>query len=90
MAVRDGKVTFGLEDGRVLDMNTSDPQLSRTGTSTVHAFQGRTVDTVVATLAATNRTLSCPVEFAPATEKRLAMAHGKCGSTCSCLNECLL
>ena len=28
MVVRDGKVTFRLEDGRVLNMNTSVPQLS--------------------------------------------------------------
>ena len=50
-AVNDGRVSFRLEDGRMLDMNAGDPQLShidRAWASTVHAFQGRTVDTVIA------------------------------------------
>ena len=52
-AVRDGRVGFRLEDGRMLDMNTGDPQLrhvDRAWASTVHAFQGRTVDTVIAAI----------------------------------------
>ena len=49
--VRGERVTFRIEDGRVLDMTTADPQLrhvDRAWASTVHAFQGRTVDTVIA------------------------------------------
>ena len=54
-AVRDGKVTFRLEDGRTLDLAPGDPQLRRVDrawASTVHAFQGRTVDTVIAAMEA--------------------------------------
>ena len=54
-AVRDGKVTFRLEDGRMLDLSQSDPQLrhvNRAWASTVHAFQGRTVDTVITAMEA--------------------------------------
>ena len=54
-AVKDGKVAFRLEDGRVLDMRRDDPQLrhiDRAWASTVHAFQGPTVDTVIATMEA--------------------------------------
>ena len=50
-AVKDGRVRFRLEDGRVLDMRRDDPQLrhvDRAWASTIHAFQGRTVDTVIA------------------------------------------
>ena len=53
--VRDGKVTFRLEDGRKLDLAPGDPQLrhvDRAWASTVHAFQGRTVDTVIAAMEA--------------------------------------
>ena len=45
-SVKDGRVTFRLEDGRMLDMKAGDPQLrhiDRAWASTVHAFQGRTV-----------------------------------------------
>ena len=54
-AVRDGRVTFRLEDGRSLDLAPGDPQLrhlDRAWASTVHAFQGRTVDTVIAAMEA--------------------------------------
>ena len=54
-AVKDGTVTLRLEDGRVLDMRRDDPQLrhiDRAWASTVHAFQGRTVDTVIAAMEA--------------------------------------
>ena len=54
-AVKDGSVRFRLEDGRVLDMRKDDPQLrhvDRAWASTVHAFQGRTVDTVIAAMEA--------------------------------------
>ena len=53
--VRDGTVRFHLEDGRVLDMRKDDLQLrhiDRAWASTVHAFQGRTVDTVIAAMEA--------------------------------------
>ena len=54
-AVRDGRVSFRLGDGRVLDLAPGDPQLrhvDRAWASTVHAFQGRTVDTVIAAMEA--------------------------------------
>ena len=54
-AVGDRAVTLRLEDGRVLDMRKNDPQLrhvDRAWASTVHAFQGRTVDTVIAAMEA--------------------------------------
>ena len=54
-AVKDGTVTLRLEDGRVLDMRRDDPQLrhiDRAWASTVHAFQSRTVDTVIAAMEA--------------------------------------
>ena len=53
--VKDGMVRFRPEDGRVLDMRQEDPQLrhiDRAWASTVHAFQGRTVDTVIAAMEA--------------------------------------
>ena len=55
VAVKDGTVRFRLEDGRVLDMRQGDPQLrhiDRAWASTVHAFQGRTVDIVIAAMEA--------------------------------------
>ena len=60
-AVGDGRVTFRLEDGRTIDMNGGDPQLrhiDRAWASTVHAFQGRTVDTVIAALEANHPNLT--------------------------------
>ena len=59
--VRGGRVTFRIEDGRVLDMTTADPQLrhvDRAWASTVHAFQGRTVDTVIAAMEANHPDLT--------------------------------
>ena len=53
--VKDGAVSFKLEDGRTLDLKKGDPQLShidRSWASTAHAFQGRTVDTVIAAMEA--------------------------------------
>ena len=55
--VRGGRVTFRLEDGRSLDLRAGDPQLrhiDRAWASTVHAFQGRTVDTVIAAMEASH------------------------------------
>ena len=60
-AVRDGRVGFRLEDGRMLDMNAGDPQLrhmDRAWASTVHAFQGRTVDNVIAAIEANHPNLT--------------------------------
>ena len=60
-AVRDGRVTFRLEDGRMLDLQAGDAQLrhiDRAWASTVHAFQGRTVDTVIAAMEANHPNLT--------------------------------
>ena len=49
------------EDGRILDMNAGDPQLrhmDRAWASTVHAFQGRTVDNVIAAIEANHPNLT--------------------------------
>ncbi len=54
-AAKDGTVRFHFEDGRSLDMRRDDPQLrhvDRAWASTVHAFQSRTVDTVIAAMEA--------------------------------------
>ena len=59
--VAGGKVTFRLEDGRMLDLAPGDPQLrhiDRAWASTVHAFQGRTVDTVIAAMEANHPNLT--------------------------------
>jgi len=53
--VRKGTVTLALEDGRRLKLREGDAQLrhiDRAWASTVHAFQGRTVDTVIAAMEA--------------------------------------
>ena len=60
-AVRDGRVTFRLEDGCMLDLQQGDAQLrhvDRAWASTVHAFQGRTVDTVIAAMEANHPNLT--------------------------------
>ncbi len=65
-AVKDGRMTFQLEDRRVLDMRTGDPQLrhiDRAWASTVHAFQGRTVDTVIAAMEANHPNLTTQKSF---------------------------
>ena len=61
MSVRDKRVTFRIEDGRILDMTSADSQLrhvDRAWASTVHAFQGRTVDTVIAAMEANHPALT--------------------------------
>ena len=53
--VKADAATFRLEDGRVLQLHKGDAQLrhiDRAWASTVHAFQGRTVDTVIAAMEA--------------------------------------
>ena len=64
--VRDGRVTFRLEDGRKLDLGASDPQLrhlDHAWASTVHAFQGRTVDNVIAAMEARHPHLTTQKSF---------------------------
>ncbi|MYK58620.1 MAG: relaxase domain-containing protein, partial [Rhodospirillaceae bacterium] len=51
LRIHNGRVTFALEDGRRLTLTPGDPQLrhlDHAWASTVHAFQGRTVDNVIA------------------------------------------
>ncbi|MYI69576.1 MAG: hypothetical protein F4103_12825, partial [Boseongicola sp. SB0673_bin_14] len=65
-AVRDGRVTFRLEDGRTLELGASDPQLrhlDHAWASTVHAFQGRTVDNVIAAMEAKHPNLTTQKSF---------------------------
>ena len=60
-AVAGAKVTFRLGDGRMLDLAPGDSQLrhiDRAWASTVHAFQGRTVDTVIAAMEANHPNLT--------------------------------
>ena len=64
--MRGGHVTFRLEDGRSLDLAPGDPQLrhvDRAWASTVHAFQGRTVDTVIAAMEANHPHLTTQKSF---------------------------
>ena len=59
-------VTFRLEDGRTLEMDGKDPQmrhLDRAWASTVHAFQGRTVDNVIAVMEASHPHLTTQKSF---------------------------
>ena len=66
VAVRDGEVTFHLEDGRMLDLAPGDAQLrhiDRAWASTVHGFQGRTVDIVIAAMEAKHPTLTTQKSF---------------------------
>ena len=66
IAVRDTGVAFRLEDGRKLDLHRNDPQLrhiDRAWASTVHAFQGRTVDRVIAAMEADHPHLTTQKTF---------------------------
>ncbi len=66
VAVKDGRVTFRLEDGKTLDLGTGDPQLrhlDHAWASTVHAFQGRTVDNVIAAMEARHKHLTTRKSF---------------------------
>ncbi len=65
-SVKDGRVAFRLEDGRRLDMKAGDPQLrhlDHAWASTVHAFQGRTVDNVIAAMEANHPHLTTQKSF---------------------------
>ena len=64
--VDNAKVIFRLEDGRMLDLAPGDPQLrhvDRAWASTVHAFQGRTVDRVIAAMEANHPNLTTQKSF---------------------------
>ena len=66
VAVKDGRVAFRLEDGRKLELGQGDPQLrhlDHAWASTVHAFQGRTVDNVIAAMEATHPHLTTQKSF---------------------------
>ena len=66
VTVRDGRVTFRLEDGKTLELGNGDPQLrhlDHAWASTVHAFQGRTVDNVIAAMEARHPHLTTQKSF---------------------------
>ena len=66
LSVADGRVTFKLEDGRKLELGGGDPQLrhlDHAWCSTVHAFQGRTVDSVIAAMEAKHPRLTTQKSF---------------------------
>ena len=59
-------MTFRLEDGKTLVLGTGDPQLrhlDHAWASTVHAFQGRTVDNVIAAMEARHKHLTTQKSF---------------------------
>ncbi|MDE0002616.1 MAG: relaxase domain-containing protein [Rhodospirillaceae bacterium] len=60
------RVAFRLGDGRMLELDRNDPQLrhlDHAWASTVHAFQGRTVDNVIAVMEAKHPKLSTQKSF---------------------------
>ena len=66
LSVANGRVAFRLEDGRRLDLRPGDPQLrhlDHAWASTVHAFQGRTVDNVIAAIEARHPHLTTQKSF---------------------------
>ena len=66
LSVANGRVTFQLEDGKKLELGRSDPQLrhlDHAWASTVHAFQGRTVDNVIAAMEARHPHLTTQKSF---------------------------
>ena len=65
-SVRGERVSFRLGDGRTLELGKDDPQLrhlDHAWASTVHAFQGRTVDNVIAVMEAKHPKLSTQKSF---------------------------
>ena len=59
-------MTFRLEDGKTLELGRNDPQLrhlDHAWASTVHAFQGRTVDNVIAAMEARHPHLTTQKSF---------------------------
>ena len=66
VSVEKGQVSFRLEDGRTLDLGRNDPalrHLDHAWASTVHAFQGRTVDNVIAAMEAGHPHLTTQKSF---------------------------
>ena len=66
LRVANGRVTFRLEDGKTLELARADPQLrhlDHAWASTVHAFQGRTVDNVIAAMEARHKHLTTQKSF---------------------------
>ena len=66
ISVKDGRVAFRLEDGKTLELGKTDPQLrhlDHAWASTVHAFQGRTVDRVIAAMEARHKHLTTQKSF---------------------------
>ena len=66
LGVANGRVTFRLEDGKTLELGKGDPQLNHLDhawASTVHSFQGRTVDNVIAAMEARHPHLTTQKSF---------------------------
>ena len=66
VSVGKDRVSFRLEDGRMLALGRNDPQLrhlDHAWASTVHAFQGRTVDNVIAAMEANHPHLTTQKSF---------------------------
>ena len=66
VSAANGRVTFQLEDGKKLELGKGDPQLrhlDHAWASTVHAFQGRTVDNVIAATEARHPHLTTQKSF---------------------------
>ena len=66
LRVGNGRVAFRLEDGRRLELRAGDPQLrhlDHAWASTAHAFQGRTVDNVIAAMEARHPHLTTQKSF---------------------------
>ena len=66
LKVANGRLTFRLEDGKTLELGKTDPQLrhlDHAWASTVHAFQGRTVDRVIAAMEARHKHLTTQKSF---------------------------
>ena len=66
VSLGNGRVTFRLEDGRKIELGRDDPQLrhlDHAWASTVHAFQGRTVDNVIAAMEAGHPHLTTQKSF---------------------------
>ena len=66
LTVANGRVTFQLEDGKKLELGRNDRQLrhlDHAWASTVHAFQGRTVDNVIAAMEARHPHLTTQKSF---------------------------
>ena len=66
VSTANGRVAFRLEDGKKLELGSGDPQLrhlDHAWASTVHAFQGRTVDAVIAAMEARHPHLTTQKSF---------------------------